>query len=154
MSDPIRSFRRVRGTESRLYKIVLLGILLVVVVPFLLPMPSKPEHIRLRVRSMSNMNTIINAVYVYESEFGAYPNDLSVLQLDDLIHGEDGSINPREGFSGYHFRAPEVPFDESEMEELRDLAILFEVRDDGTIVYDSGLIGYGGGYVNYISDEE
>lgn len=136
------------------YVVLLTGVCLVVLASFLRPTPAKPEHLRLRTQSMSNMHGIINAVYVYESEFGAYPNDLSVLQLDDLIHGEDGSINPRKGFSGYHFRAPEVPFDESEMEELYDLAILFEVRDDGTIVYDSGLIGYGGGYVNYISDEE
>lgn len=56
--------------------------------------------------------------------------------------------NPREGFSGYHYAAPDVPIDQ--IENPVDRAILFEVRDDGTVAYDSGVIGYAGGSVAFI----
>lgn len=88
-------------------------------------------------------------INVYWADNEAWPEDLNAIYEMDYVPQETDFLNnPREGFSGYHFDEPDLHFDE--IESPAELPWLFEVRDDGMIMRDSGVIGYADGHVAYV----
>mgnify|MGYP001799409802 CR=1 FL=1 len=138
--------------ESKLAIAIILGLVLVLAWFALFP-PRRhnPELVR-RVRSMSIMREIGVGFQVYAADYGQNPPTLGAVIQEYFEDDETFLVNPRDGFSGYHFDPPEVRLDE--ISKPSELAVLFEVRDDGMVAYDTGLIGYADGRVEYVAEPE
>lgn len=141
-----------RPKTSLLVKILFVVICVVIILGvFFTPHRHNPENTR-RIMSMSNMRQILIAIYGYESDLQIPLGDLPYLETESYVDPEAQIFaNPRENFSGYYFESPGLILDE--VEYPMDTPVLFEVRDDGTVMRDSGVIGYADGHVAYVREE-
>lgn len=88
-------------------------------------------------------------IIAYWDDNEAWPDDLNAIyEVGYVPHEADLLTNPRKGFSGYYFEKPDFEYDD--IESPSEFSWLFEVRDDGTIMCDSGVIGYADGHVAYV----
>ncbi len=124
-------------------------VFLVVAITFMCTMPGVPRERARLIASMSNMRQILFAASAYASDHESqWPGHVSRLEAG-YLPPDPGALywplrNPREGYWSYRLVLPDRPVDE--LDNPSDVAVLYEVRDDGTIDPD-GCIGYADGRV-------
>ena len=103
-------------------------------------------------QAVANVRQINMAVHRYLNDFDVWPDSIDTLDIGYGDSVEEVLVNPRIGFTTYAYEQPAVSFDQ--MDKPSSVAILFEVRDDGTVIRDSGVIGYADGHVVYHREDE
>ncbi|MBB6428666.1 hypothetical protein [Algisphaera agarilytica] len=112
-----------------------------------------------KVASQSQMKQIYLGLYVYFTDYQSLPPSLSYPAFKMYMGVPNNAefqntplANPRKGFQTYYLRQPKESF--GQLMDSSDVGILFEVRDDETVAYESGVIGYADGHVKYHEESE
>lgn len=101
---------------------------------------------------MLNARQLTIAILIYQNDYDVWPDSLGVLEPEYVDPELQITINPREGFAGYAYEVPENHIDE--IEDPSTFAFVFEVRDDGKVMGDSGVIGFADGHAVFVPEEE
>lgn len=133
-----------RGWVQRVLNVLALASISVFFIYFLLPADSGSRPAP-HPSSVSNVRQILIAISVYTADNEVWPENLEQIVGYGLDGNAEVLVNPREGFAGYHYEAPEKLYTDSSV-DWSAVPIVFEVCEHGGVVRDAGVVGYADGH--------